>query len=233
VDLARAGTRPPVEESRTRALRTRAILGCLAFLSVGVVVAALITSTAPQAATMPRLRPSAITGPAALRPDLIDAQLAGTTPAPPPSAPSASTEQTEADDSESPAGEGDPAPSQQVKPAAAGQIVTTDPRAGGLGVSVEIVRQFYRLLAAEPPAAFAMLDPALSAADPAGFVLSWASTRAVSVERIEAQPDKSVLAVVSVQRQDSTWLRVEQVFRTTDGHPPRIATAELLAAQRK
>jgi hypothetical protein len=56
--------------------------------------------------------------------------------------------------------------------------------------------------------------------------------RSVNVDQILLRPDGSVLAVVSMQERNGSWLRIEQLFWLTDTTQPRIIGTEVLSAQR-
>jgi hypothetical protein len=218
-----------------------------------VAAASLITGRMPSiGAVAPSAQPSAITGATALRPDLLGAQLGA--PVDSPVTPTTTSDETPVSSvppTARPSGEqqdtsnvGTPQATAQATPFATPQSdsqrpvnpstaepSTASPSAAGPDDNAEVVRQFYRLIRSQPAAAFGLIDPVLRGSDSSGFVSSWSAVRAVNVERVESRPDKSILAVVSLQRSDGRWLVVQQLLRTTDTTPLRIAGVEILSAQ--
>jgi hypothetical protein len=249
---------PPAQDSPSS---KAAKLGRIAGYSAGalalcgyVAAASLITGRTQSVGAVAQVaQPSAITGAAALRPDLLGAQLGApvdgrVTPttmtdqtpesnAPPTARPSEEQQGTPEGGMPQATTEATPQTTQtpQATPLATAQSdseqpVKTEPSTAGRG-DAEVVRQFYRLIRAQPAAAFGLLDPVLGGSDRSGFISSWSAVRAVNVERVESRPDKSILAVVSLQRSDGSWLVVQQLLRTTDTTPLRIAGVEILSAQ--
>lgn len=95
-----------------------------------------------------------------------------------------------------------------------------------------VVRRFYRLLATDPDRAVRQLDPELAGTDAESLVRSWSGTRRVTVDQLTTSEDGTVTAVVRIQRPDGSWLRVRQLFRTTNGELPLIDSVRVLSAQR-
>ena len=95
-----------------------------------------------------------------------------------------------------------------------------------------MVKRFYALLTTKPASAAKLLSPELVGANPAEFVRSWGTVRTVNVDQTSVRPDGSVLAVVSMQEIDGSWLRIEQLFWLTSTSQPRIVGTEVLSAQR-
>ena len=73
---------------------------------------------------------------------------------------------------------------------------------------------------------------ALVGASPKEFVEAWGMIKSVNVDQTSVRPDGSVLAVVSMQELNGSWLRIEQLFWLTDTTQPRIVGTEVLSAQR-
>ena len=118
-------------------------------------------------------------------------------------------------------------------PSSSEQPVTTDPRVPAPSENnIEVVRQFYRLIGSSPAAASTLIDPGLLGSDLSGFIGSWSTVRTVTVSRAEARPDRSVLAIVSLQLSDGGRLVVEQLLRTSKTAPHRITSVEIRSAQR-
>ncbi|GLZ30418.1 hypothetical protein Lesp02_26070 [Lentzea sp. NBRC 105346] len=160
-------------------------------------------------------RPVALSGASALRPDVLSAKLPGDRQ--------------------------QPAPTSQLLPAP--QLVkepaTTQPTdiatplvLPGPQPRIEVVRRFYELLTTAPGSATKLLSPDLVGADPEEFVRSWGMIQTVNVDQTVLRQDGSVLAVVSMQERDGSWLRLEQLFWLTDTSTPRIIGTEVLSAQR-
>lgn len=227
--------RVPVPESPTsRATKVARFAGYTAgaLALFGSVAAASLITTRTQNTVLAAQSapPGAITGATALRPDLLGGSLGATRQDRAPSAQSVSTPNDI--EQQTMAAVDTPQAAPQVTPESSTEApVSTDLPVEGPPENTEIVTQFYRLVGSRPAAAFALIDPGLLGADPSGFISSWSAVRAVKVERVEARPPNSVLAVVCVQQPDGKWLRVEQLLRTSRSTPPRITSAEILSAQ--
>lgn len=155
---------------------------------------------------------SVLSGAGALRPDVLATEVAGKTAAVAPlSAAPTSTSSGPSSDAATPA------------PA------TTSPNAAQS--PVDVVRDFYNTVAENPQTALTMIGSSLADLDPTGFVRSWSSVRAVRTERVEQQPDGTVLGVISIQQSDGSWLHVEQQLRVDGGNQPKIIDAQVLSAQ--
>ncbi|QFZ23396.1 hypothetical protein [Saccharothrix syringae] len=154
--------------------------------------------------------PPGIDGPAALRPDLLSAELGGGPVAPPA------------------AGGVDPV---VVDVPPAGAVLMPPPDlTPGPRPQVEVVRRFYELLPAKPAEAARLLAPELLGGDARGFTSAWARVQAITIESTAPRPG-GVLAVVSMQERTGRWLRVEQLFRLSDTTVPRIVGVDVLSAQ--
>lgn len=211
---------PVVTGRRRRARRTRAARAAGLFTGTVLLVssitgAAVLVANRPENTGVPHSeRPVALSGASALRPDVLSAQLPNENP--PPS-------QTTA---VAPAPAPVPAALPQVPEPAAPEVTT------GPHPQVDVVKRFYDLLTTEPGAAAGLLSPDLLGARPEEFVAAWNMIKAVNVDQTSVRPDGSVLAVVSMQELDGSWLRIEQLFWLTDTTQPRIVGTEVLSAQR-
>ena len=159
-------------------------------------------------------RPVALSGASALRPDVLSAKLPG---------------------------DRQPVPTSQLLPAPplVKELTTTQPTdlstplvPPGPQPQIDVVRRFYELLTSAPGSAVKLLSPDLVGADPEEFVRSWGMIQTVNVDQTVLRQDGSVLAVVSMQERDGSWLRLEQLFWLTDTSTPRIIGTEVLSAQR-
>jgi hypothetical protein len=228
--------------------------GALALCGYVAAASLIIGRTPSIGAVAQSAQPGAITGATALRPDLLGAQLGA--PVDGPVAPTTKSDETPVssapptarptDEQQGTSNVGTPQATTPATPLATPQSdsqqpvnaepstaepSTAGPSTAGPADNAEVVREFYRLIRSQPAAAFGLIDPVLRGSDRSGFVSSWSAVRAVNVERVESRPDKSILAVVSVQRSDGSWLVVQQLLRTTDTTPLRIAGVEILSAQ--
>ncbi|MFD4676355.1 hypothetical protein ACFWNN_42000 [Lentzea sp. NPDC058450] len=216
----------PVVPGRRRRDAKPSRIGRVAGLLTGAIVlvssiagAAILAGKRPDNAGVPvSKRPVALSGSSALRPDVLSAQLpnerppAQTTDAVVPMPqPSALLLETSAQETAEPA--------------------TPEVSVGPLP-QVDVVKKFYELLTTKPGAAAKLLSPELVGASPAEFVKSWGTIKTVNVDQTSVRPDGSVLAVVSMQEADGSWLRIEQLFWLTSTTQPRIVGTEVLSAQR-
>lgn len=209
---------PVVSGRRRRARKSRAakaaglLTGAIVLVS-SVAGAAVLAGKRPANTGIPVTeRPVALSGASALRPDVLSAQLpnentplqtAADTPLPQPSALLLET----------------------PEPATPEVSIGPQPQ-------VDVVRRFYELLTTKPNSAAKLLSPELVGANPKEFVESWGIIKTVNVDQTSVRPDGSVLAVVSMQELDGSWLRIEQLFWLTDTTQPRIIGTEVLSAQR-
>jgi hypothetical protein len=108
---------------------------------------------------------------------------------------------------------------------------TGQPHQSKASNAVQLVREFYRLIATDPAQAFALLAPAAFNADFTRFVAAWSSVTDVHVVEMHVQKDGSIVSVVSMHMADGSKLRLEQLLRTGGGGELRIVGAELLSAQ--
>ena len=201
------------DDSEPRSSAALKLLGVLvgALTLAGTITAASMITNDPRptkAAMVTSPHPQALSGAGALRPDLLATEVAGKTAAVAPlSAAPTSTDSLLA---------------------AATQPATTS--LNPAMSPVDVVRDFYNTVAENPRDALAMIGGSLADLDPTGFVRSWSSVRAVRPEKIELQPDGTVLGVIGIQQADGSWLHVEQLLRV-DGSQPKIIDAQVLSAQ--
>lgn len=207
----------PGRRRRTKASRAAKVAGLLTgaiVLVSSVAGAAVLAGKRPANTGIPiSERPVALSGASALRPDVLSAQLpnerlvqtttTAITPMPQPSALLLET----------------------VEPATPEVSIGPQPQ-------VDVVKRFYELLTTKPNSAAKLLSPDLVGANPREFVESWGMIKTVNVDQTSVRPDGSVLAVVSMQELDGSWLRIEQIFWLTDTTQPRIVGTEVLSAQR-
>ncbi|SFR09390.1 hypothetical protein SAMN04488564_103126 [Lentzea waywayandensis] len=207
----------PGRRRRTKSSRLARAAGLLTgaiVLVSSIAGAAILANKRPANSGVPVTeRPVALSGSSALRPDVLSAQLpnertpVATTAVPMPQ-PSALLLQT-----------GEPE-------------LSTPEVSVGPQPQVDVVKRFYELLTTKPGSAAKLLSPELVGANPAEFVRSWGTVKTVNVDQTSVRPDGSVLAVVSMQETDGSWLRIEQLFWLTSTSQPRIVGTEVLSAQR-
>lgn len=211
---------PPVSPGRRRRTRRNRVAKIAGLLTGAVVLVSSVAGAAILAGNRPANtgipiseRPVALSGASALRPDVLSAQLPNEhtplrqTSAAPPPLPNALLLET------------------TVEP-------TTPSVSTGPQPQVDVVRRFYELLTTKPNSAAKLLSPDLVGANPKEFVKSWGMIRTVNVDQTSLRQDGSVLAVVSMQELNGSWLRIEQLFWLTDTTQPRIIGTEVLSAQR-
>ncbi|WP_157529528.1 hypothetical protein [Nocardia sp. NRRL S-836] len=218
----------PRRRRRARNSRVAKVAGVLtgaALLISSVVSAAvLVANRPPNFGIAVTERPVALSGASALRPDVLSAQLPSehtplrTAPEVPMPQPSALL-LTQATPSTGPSGEPSAEP--------ATPLVSTGPQP-----QVDVVKRFYELLTTRPNSAAKLLSPDLVGTNPREFVEAWGMIQTVNVDQTSLRPDGSVLAVVSMQERNGSWLRIEQLFWLTDTTQPRIIGTEVLSAQR-
>lgn len=97
--------------------------------------------------------------------------------------------------------------------------------------SMQLVRDFYQLIASDPAQAFTLLAPEALNADLGRFVQAWSAVTDVQVLEMHEQKDGSVVTVVSMRMADGSHLRLEQLLRTGGDDVLRIVGAQLLSAQ--
>lgn len=210
VDAPVASVRRPARAAKIAGVATGAVV-----LLASIAAASILASHRTGGPAQPRVEPpGSITGPSALRPDLLSAQLGGAPERVPAVAREASS-QAAAVPLESP-------------------VMVPPPQVNvGPQPQVDIVRRFFELLPARPAEAARMLSPELLGGNARAFVESWDHVQSITIESTSARPDGGVLAVVSMQERTGRWLRVEQLFRLTDTSVPRIVATEVLSAQRR
>jgi hypothetical protein len=215
---ATTATIPVVAGRRRRIRRNRAakaaglLTGAIVLVS-SVAGAAILAGNRPANTGIPTSeRPVALSGASALRPDVLSAQLPGEHTPP----------QTTADVPQPQP----PALLLETQEPATPEVST------GPQPQIDVVRRFYELLTTKPKSAAKLLSPDLVGTDPQAFVESWGMIKTVHVDQTSLRPDGSVLAVVSMQELNGSWLRIEQLFWLTDTTQPRIIGAEVLSAQR-
>ncbi|MFT7836504.1 hypothetical protein Q5530_10170 [Saccharothrix sp. BKS2] len=156
--------------------------------------------------------PPQISGPPALRPDLLSAELGGSR-------------------ADLLAVDRPTAPQAVEVPTGDAVVMPAAPRPGPRP-RVDVVRRFYELLPARPAEALRLLAPELLGEDAREFVAAWDRVQAITIESTTLQPGGAVLAVVSMQERTGGWMRVEQLFRLSDTTVPLIVGTEVLSAQR-
>ncbi|ROP39971.1 hypothetical protein [Saccharothrix texasensis] len=208
-DTALPGRRP------TRTAKLAGVTTGAVVLLASIAATAVLAGNRPAGPDGPRVEPpAAISGSAALRPDLLSAGLGAGRP------------------------DGVPAQARLVAPTAvytpAEPPMMVPPTQVDVGPEpqVDIVRKFFELLPANPTQAARLLSPELLGGSRRDFVESWDHVQAITIESTSLRPDGAVLAVVSMQERTGRWMRVEQLFRLTDTSVPRIVATEVLSAQR-
>lgn len=216
----------PVVPGRRRRTGTSRVARIAGLVTGAVVLVSSIAGAAILAGKRPANvgvpiseRPVALSGSSALRPDVLSAQL-------PHEHPPAQTPSTAVMPM--------PQPSALLLETAAAQASETATPEVSVGPlpQVDVVKKFYELLTTKPNAAARLLSPELVGANPAEFARSWGRIKTVNVDQTSVRPDGSVLAVVSMQEADGSWLRIEQLFWLTSTTQPRIVGTEVLSAQR-
>lgn len=209
---------PAVPGRRRRSKKNR-VAKAAGLLTGAIVLVSSVTGAAVLAGKRPANtgipvseRPVALSGASALRPDVLSAQLPNERP------PLPSTADTPM-----------PQPSALLLEA---PEPTTPEVSVGPQPQVDVVKRFYELLTTKPNAAAKLLSPDLVGKNPKEFVEAWGMIKTVNVDQTSVRPDGSVLAVVSMQELDGSWLRIEQLFWLTDTTQPRIIGTEVLSAQR-
>jgi hypothetical protein len=199
----------------TRAAKIAGVTTGVVVLLASIAAASILAGHRPAGPAQPRVEPpGSITGPSALRPDLLSAELGG-------------------------GPERVPAVARQASPPAAdvpleSPVMVPPPQVNvGPQPQVDIVRRFFELLPARPAEAARMLSPELLGGNARAFAESWQHVQSITIESTSARPDGAVLAVVSMQERTGRWLRVEQLFRLTRTSVPRIVATEVLSAQRR
>lgn len=209
---------PAVAGRRRRSKKNR-LAKAAGLLTGAIVLVSSVTGAAVLAGKRPANtgipvseRPVALSGASALRPDVLSAQLPNERP----------PLQTAAD-----------TPMPQPSALLLETVEPTIPEVSvGPQPQVDVVKRFYELLTTKPNAAAKLLSPDLVGKNPKEFVEAWGMIKTVNVDQTSVRPDGSVLAVVSMQELDGSWLRIEQLFWLTDTTQPRIIGTEVLSAQR-
>ncbi|MEU7479404.1 hypothetical protein AB0A63_25680 [Lentzea sp. NPDC042327] len=213
----------------SRAAQVAGVLTGAIVLVSSIAGAAILAGSRPPNSGVPFTeRPVALSGAQALRPDLLSAQLPSEY-TPPRTAPEVPMPQPSALLLTSPTRSADPSAGPSAEPSGepATPLVSTGPQP-----QVDVVKRFYELLTTKPGAAAKLLSPDLVGTNPREFVESWGTIRTVNVDQTSLRPNGSVLAVVSMQEWNGSWLRIEQLFWLTDTTQPRIIGTEVLSAQR-
>ncbi len=199
-----------------RAAKAAGLVAGALVLFASVAAASILAGNRPESTSAPRTAAAIeLSGSTALRPDLLSARL-GDEPA--------------------------AAPTAETTPSASNAPIAADPRTetpssapptGSAAAPPSVaIGEFYSLLPAQPAAAALLLTSDLVGGDALGFVRSWSTIKAITVDSTTQRPDGSVLAEVSMQELDGRWLRVEQLFWFGDTSVPKIVGTELLSAQR-
>ncbi|MEU6152486.1 hypothetical protein ABZ816_21060 [Actinosynnema sp. NPDC047251] len=209
-----APPRPSNRAARIASLSTGALV-----LLVSIAAASIMVGNRDSGPLRPTPAPPAeIAGSAALRPDVLSAQLAGPRDAPATPVPEPS-----------PMGIDLPL---DVAAEPDSHVVPPREAATRSKPQVDVVRHFYELLPAKPAEAVLLLTPGLVGGNARDFVTSWGGVQAITIESTTLRPDGTVLAAVSMQERSGRWLRVEQRFWLSDTSPPRIVRTDVLSAQR-
>jgi hypothetical protein len=97
---------------------------------------------------------------------------------------------------------------------------------------VDLVKEFYQRMGSQHPQdALAMLSPEVVGDQPSDLVRAWSSMSRVQLDQARVQPDGSVIAVVTMRRQDGTRLRVTQQFGLATTGDTMISRVVLLSAE--
>ncbi|OZM74952.1 hypothetical protein CFN78_01760 [Amycolatopsis antarctica] len=237
---AREPEGPPREPESPLARRSKLVglVLAAALLSGSIVGAALIADQRSEGSVQ-AADPDEIVGAAALgvfaAPDGPDAPPP-VPPAAPDPAPPTTTVPVSADTPQvpQPADPGPGAPAEGNGPAApvpSGQSGRADLDRPSSGDHLSLVREFYRLVSANPQEALALLAPDLRADQPGELVRAWSSMASVTLSEARLRGDGSVLAVVMMVQPDGEKLRVTQLLSFDDGPQHLISQARLLSAQ--
>ncbi|SEQ77132.1 hypothetical protein SAMN04488000_104296 [Lentzea albida] len=217
----------PGRRRRTKSSRTAKaaslLTGAIVLVSSVAGAAVLAGNRPPNAGIPVTERAVALSGSSALRPDVLSAQLPNERP-PAQTTPGAAAAPM-------------PQPSELLlETGAASAPASTEPSTPEVSTGplpqVDVVKKFYELLTTRPGSAAKLLSPDLVGPNTADFVKSWGKIKVVNVDQTSVRPDGSVLAVVSMQEADGSWLRIEQLFWLTSTTQPRIIGTEVLSAQR-
>lgn len=215
--------------ARTIMVATAAIVACGVAAAFSVLTGGGSARLQP---STPTVGPTKITGPAVVRPDLLNDQLAGglltvgrvaggTASGGPTVSPSRSVGSLQPQDEARAA--------VLIDPAGAGaNAVGASPAAEQVR---ELVRGFYEATEASPDQAFQMLGPEMRGDGQESFVKCWNDV-IVEVPQVEGGEGGVVRAVVVIAWPDATVLRTEQLLVVSDGPEPKIVRAELLSAHR-
>lgn len=209
-------------QARSAQLARVAGLGLAACVLCGsVTLAAVITHNRDQTAA-PANHKLEITGEQALLPDSYTT-IANQAPAPArPTVPTQVPRTAEGSFPYTPS---------STEPTTSAGTETTHQRAKSSS-AVQLVREFYKLIASDPAQAFQLLAPeSFFGADFGRFVAAWSVVTDVHVLSMHEQKDGSVVSVVSMRMADGSKLRLEQLLRTGGDGELRIVGAQLLSAQ--
>lgn len=224
----------PVPRPTRRAARLAGVLTGVVVLLAAVVAASLLASRRDTGPDRPRVEaPPAISGPSALRPDVLSAELDDS-----PVDQAADGRSADGRRVGQPVGQPavdvpmdvDVPMAVDVPPADTVVMPPIEPHPGP-NAQVDAVRRFYGLLPAKPAEAARLLAPELLGGDVREFAAAWGRVQAITIESTTPLPDGAVLAAVSMQERTGRWLRVEQLFRLSDTTVPRIVGTEVLSAQ--
>nr|WP_042198862.1 hypothetical protein [Kibdelosporangium sp. MJ126-NF4]CEL23578.1 hypothetical protein [Kibdelosporangium sp. MJ126-NF4]CTQ93114.1 hypothetical protein [Kibdelosporangium sp. MJ126-NF4] len=216
------------QAARTGQLAKLAGLGVATVVLCGSIAAASIINTRRQATTEAADRPAAeMTNEQALLPNMFTLTAGSTTPRittelPAPNKGSATATV------ENPGSGRRPAEAKKL----AGSSTPPTQAANTTPTDIELVREYYKLLASQPHQAVGLLDGLLRQTDLSHFLDSWSQTRDIRVIDVQPRDDGALLAVVEMILPDGATARVQQLLRVTDGQPKRITGAEILSAQR-
>lgn len=226
IDPATAGNQPQVPHRLIRMIMvaTAAMLLCGA-----VTVFSVLTTTQSPALSpsTPTVGPIKITGPAVVRPDLLNRLLAVGLSTTVRSNGIAAAGGLAPDDGTHAEGLGGP-----VLAGGPG----ADPRTEEIR---KVVTKFYELAPTDPPLAFELLGPDMQGDGKVGFEQCWVTANATERTKLLVQVNDLVIghggvarAIVTISWPDATVLWTDQLLVVSEGPSPKIVRAELLSAHR-
>lgn len=222
---------------------------------VAMVCAVVVASTAALAGPrVERTLPAngvleSITGPGALRPDLINTTIRPTTAEQPSRTPpeSASTSSAPPDPTATPLPDGRSLPPDGATGSETGaaddDVPTGGDAAAGTGEQtepsaepaqdrlVDTITSFYQQVVTDPADAYALLGSGMQGSGYQAFAASWSDVERVTVDSIHSDGHDAAIVAVLVERADGSVLRsVQRVVVATTSGAPRIESASLLSA---
>ncbi|SFT81553.1 hypothetical protein SAMN04487904_10959 [Actinopolyspora lacussalsi subsp. righensis] len=97
--------------------------------------------------------------------------------------------------------------------------------------SVRVVREFHRLLGAEPSSAVRLLSVSMTEAQRADIVRSWRALRSIRSDEISVTTSGRVVSTVAARDATGTRIALRYSFAVDDGSDPRIPRVRLDAAR--